>query len=50
MVIYETFRAVYGCERQRLLLFDKGKNNTSPGHLRRPTRADTTAGRGQSVA
>jgi hypothetical protein len=33
MVIYETFRAVYGCERQRQLLFDKEKD-TSPGRLR----------------
>jgi len=49
MVIYETFRAVYGCERQRLLLFDKGKD-TSPGCLRRPTSAATLAGRAQSVA
>jgi hypothetical protein len=49
MVIHETFLAVYGCERQRLLLFDKGKD-TSPGRLRRPTRADTTVGRGRPRA
>jgi hypothetical protein len=53
MVICETFRAVYGCQRQRLLLFDKGKD-TSPGCLRRPDKRShpgwpRAAARNQSV-